>query len=79
VTNTSASEAEFVPGPFGAPLSVRDLPPPDTQRWVVRRKAEVVAPVRGGLLSINQACNRYNLTTEEFMAWQSSSSGRTPF
>jgi hypothetical protein len=70
VTNTSASEEEFVPGPFGAPLSVSNLPPPDTQRWVIRRKAEIVAAVRGGLLSLNEACDRYGLTTEEFMAWQ---------
>ena len=59
-------------GPFGVPLSASDLPPPDTQRWVVRRKAEVVAAVRGGLLSLDEACDRYSLTTEEFMAWQSS-------
>jgi hypothetical protein len=72
LTNISASETEFVPGPFGALLSVSDLPPPDTQRWVVRRKAEVLAAVRGGLLSIDQACNRYGLTNEEFMGWQSS-------
>jgi hypothetical protein len=70
VTNTTRSDGQFVPGPFGASLSVSDLPPPDTQRWVVRRKAEVVAAVQGGLLSIDQACARYGLTTEEFIVWQ---------
>ena len=72
MTHTSASDAKVVWGPFGVPLSASDLPPPDTQRWVVRRKAEVVAAVRGGLLSLDEACDRYSLTTEEFMAWQSS-------
>ena len=34
------------------------LPPPGTKRWVIRRKAEVVAAVRGGLLSLEEACSR---------------------
>ncbi|MDD3371869.1 MAG: DUF1153 domain-containing protein [Alphaproteobacteria bacterium] len=45
------------------------LPPPNTQRWVVRRKAQVVAAVRNGLLSFNEACERYNLSEEEFRSW----------
>ena len=59
-------------GPLGEPLTIADLPSPDTKRWVVRRKAEVVAAVRGGLLSLEEACNRYTLTVEEFLAWQQS-------
>jgi hypothetical protein len=69
---THTSDEKFVRGVFGAPLLASDLPPPDTQRWVIRRKAEIVAAVRGGLLSLDEACNRYGLTTEEFIAWQSS-------
>lgn len=61
---------QYVVGPTGTPLTLRDLPPPNTDRWVIRRKAEVVAAVRGGLLSIDDALNRYGLTTEEFSAWQ---------
>ena len=63
---------KFVIGPTGAPLTLSDLPPPDTQRWVIRRKAEVVAAVRGGLLTLDEACTRYSLTNEEFLAWQQS-------
>ncbi len=59
-------------GPTGAPLTLADLPPPDTGRWVIRRKAEVVAAVRGGLLSLEDALRRYDLTSEEFLAWQKS-------
>ena len=40
------------------------------KRWVPRRKAEVVAAVRGGLLTVDEAYERYRLTAEEFMAWQ---------
>ena len=49
-----------------------DLPPPETKRWVARRKALVVAAVREGALSLDDACRRYTLTVEEFLAWQSS-------
>ena len=61
---------KYVIGPTGTPLTIDDLPPPETQRWVIRRKAEVVAAVRGGLLSLDDACGRYRLTNEEFGAWQ---------
>ena len=45
------------------------LPPPDTQRWVMRRKAQVVAAVRSGILTFDEACERYRLSQEEFKAW----------
>lgn len=61
---------KYVIGPDGSPLTIADLPPPGTQRWVIRRKAEVVAAVRGGLLSLDEACNRYTLTVDEFLSWQ---------
>jgi hypothetical protein len=57
-------------GPLGEALTVETLPPPSTTRWVVRRKAEVVAAVNGGLLSVDEVCERYNLTAEEFAGWQ---------
>ena len=56
--------------PLGEPLTLATLPPAGTTRWVVRRKAEVVAAVNGGLLSIDDVCNRYGLTLEEFAGWQ---------
>ena len=60
----------YVIGPDGSPLTLADLPPPNTKRWVIRRKAEVVAAVRGGLLSLEDACKRYKLTIDEFLSWQ---------
>jgi hypothetical protein len=57
-------------GPLGEPLDLESLPSPGTVRWVIRRKAEVVAAVDGGLLSIDEVCQRYNLTLEEFAGWQ---------
>jgi hypothetical protein len=52
----------------GADLS--DLPSPDTERWVARRKAQVVQAVRNGRLTLEDACERYNLSPEEFLAWE---------
>jgi Protein of unknown function (DUF1153) len=63
---------KYVLGPDGSPLTLADLPAPGTKRWVIRRKAEVVAAVRGGLLSLEEACSRYMLTVEEFLDWQRS-------
>jgi hypothetical protein len=54
----------------GKPMTIEDLPPKTTKRWVIRRKAEVVAAVRGGLISLDDACNRYKLSVEEFLSWQ---------
>ncbi|MEN2494212.1 MAG: hypothetical protein TECD_00103 [Hyphomicrobiaceae bacterium hypho_1] len=66
------SHIRYVVGPDGGPLTIADLPPADTKRWVIRRKAEVVAAVRGGLLSMHEACFRYKLTVDEFLSWQRS-------
>ncbi len=57
-------------GPLGEPLSLDKLPPAETKRWVVRRKAEVVAAVAGGLLTMDEACHRYSISIEEFVSWQ---------
>ena len=62
----------FVLGPDGAPLSIADLPPSNTVRWVTNRKAQVVAAVVGGLLSMKEACSRYNLSRDEFLNWHQS-------
>jgi hypothetical protein len=71
-TRTNSRGEAYVIGPTGAPLTLKDLPPPNTGRWVIRRKAEVVAAVRGGLISLEDALMRYQLTSEEFAAWQRS-------
>jgi hypothetical protein len=64
------SGAKYVIGPDGRRLTLADLPSPDTQRWVMRRKAEVVVAVCGGLLSLDEACSRYTLNYDEFRSWQ---------
>jgi hypothetical protein len=60
----------FVVGPDGYAICLADLPPTPPRRWLRRRKAQVVAAVEGGLLTIEQACGRYHLTPNQFLDWQ---------
>jgi hypothetical protein len=66
----SQEAQNYVIGPTGRKLTLADLPAPGTMYWVDRRKAEVVAAVRGGLISFDQARTRYMLSAEEFISWQ---------
>lgn len=68
--DTLVTRPTEVTGPLGERMTRQDLPPVNTSRWIARRKAEVVAAVNGGLLSIREACERYDLTLEEFASWQ---------
>jgi hypothetical protein len=47
-----------------------ELPRPDIKRWTVRHKAAVILAVRVGMISLQEACLRYELSVEEFLAWQ---------
>jgi hypothetical protein len=69
--NRERARPKEVIGPEGEPLTMADLPPSTLTRWSVRRKAEVVAAVAGGLLSIDEACELYSLSLEEFTRWKS--------
>lgn len=57
-------------GPDGRKITLADLPEPGIRRWVTRRKAEVVAAVRGELLTREDACRRYEISEEEFQGWE---------
>jgi hypothetical protein len=66
----ASSSGLVVIGPDGYALTEKDLPPTSTKRWVIRRKAEVVAGVRAGLITLTEACERYSLSIDEFLSWQ---------
>jgi hypothetical protein len=70
MSDTLRPRVKYVIGPDGSPLTIADLPPASTKRWVIRRKAEVVAGVRNGIISLDEACGRYKLSIEEFLSWQ---------
>lgn len=61
-----------VMGPLGEALTLKNLPRQGETRWVARRKAEVVAAVDGGLISLEEALERYQLSLEEFSGWRRS-------
>ena len=46
------------------------LPPPTTQRWVKSRKLAVIKAIENGVLTDEQACQRYSLTAEELESWK---------
>lgn len=44
--------------------------PGRSERWTVRRKATLIVAVRGGWVPIEEICELYNLSVEEFLAWE---------
>jgi hypothetical protein len=70
MAETGQQRPTSVVGPNGTILTMDTLPPPNTRRWVARRKAEVVTAVRAGLMTFDEACTRYGLTAEEFASWE---------
>ncbi|MBX7146532.1 MAG: DUF1153 domain-containing protein [Alphaproteobacteria bacterium] len=51
-------------------ISKINLPSPQTKRWVINRKVLVVEAVRTGLITLEEVCQRYSLSVEEFIHWQ---------
>ena len=49
---------------------LRHLPAPEERHWLPRHKAAVVAAVRSGVLSLEEASKRYMLNDEEFHSWK---------
>jgi hypothetical protein len=54
----------------GGTRLIEQLPDPNIKRWSIRRKAAVVAAVRSGGITIEEACRVYQLSVEEFLFWQ---------
>jgi hypothetical protein len=47
-----------------------ELPPPNVRRWTIRRKAAVLNAIANGVLTREEACQRYQLSEEELASWQ---------
>ena len=62
-------DALFFIGPDGKQVRLAQLPPHDLKRWRPHHKAMVVAAVRHGLITIEEACRRYNLSNEGYLCW----------
>jgi hypothetical protein len=56
--------------PDGKIMTRADLPSKTTRRWVASRKAAVVRAVSAGLILRKEALERYRLSEEEFLEWE---------
>ena len=59
---------KHVVGPDGAPFTRGDLPK-DCSRWTARRKAAIVMALQNGLITLEELCERYGMTPEEYVEW----------
>jgi len=55
--------------PDGTVMTLSDLPPATTVRWVASRKAKVVRGVLYGLITQSDALKRYGISDDEFREW----------
>jgi Protein of unknown function (DUF1153) len=69
--NFRGTRLAYVVGPGGRVITTADLPSSGPIKWTARRKAELVLAVDGGLLSVETACRRYELSMDEFQGWRS--------
>ncbi len=53
----------------GTIISLSDLPPKETTRWVASTKAAVVKVFMAGLIEREEVLDRYGLSDEEFEIW----------
>ncbi|MFL6845207.1 MAG: DUF1153 domain-containing protein [Allosphingosinicella sp.] len=58
------------PAPAESPGAIPTIPPAGTRRWVAARKAQVVEAVQSGILRLDVALRRYDLSIEEFSLWK---------
>jgi hypothetical protein len=59
--------APYEADPFN---NMPEVPPASERRWTIRRKAAVVAAVRGGWMPIEEVCRLYSISVDEFVAWE---------
>jgi Protein of unknown function (DUF1153) len=62
-------DALFFIGQDGKQVKLGHLPASDRELFRPRHKAMVVAAVRHGLITVDEACRRYNLSTEGYLNW----------
>ena len=51
-------------------MTVKNLPSTNSIRWTIWRKTEVVAAVHNGVIGLDEACERYRMSVEEFRNWE---------
>ena len=56
-------------GTAGKSVTIDNLPPNNIKRWTFLPKSQVVLAVRRGLITREHACERYCISSEEFLSW----------
>ncbi|MEM0976706.1 MAG: DUF1153 domain-containing protein [Pseudomonadota bacterium] len=56
--------------PNGELLSLSDLPPTNTVRWVPQRKMTILRALHAGLITREEVCGRYALSEDELCEWE---------
>lgn len=67
---TTNPRMRYVMNAKGEPLTIADLPPSRTKRWTKAKKSDVVSAVRGGLISLDAACEMWGLRADQLLAWK---------
>jgi hypothetical protein len=55
---------------MGQRLDNLDLPPAGVRHWTAQRKAAVILAIRHKVISLWDACERYDLSAEELAEWE---------
>ena len=59
-----------IPDPSNDSIDAVPELPKSRQRWTARRKAGIIAAVRGGWVPTEEICDAYNVSVDEFLAWE---------
>ena len=62
----------YFTGPDGRQITSAQLPPSCARALFPKGKVLVVEAVRHGLISVEEACERYRLSTDEYLSLQRS-------
>ena len=53
----------------GIATTLAEFPVTIRQRWVMRRKAELLCAIHAGKITVEAACERFALSREELASW----------
>ena len=70
LSRLSKQKRKVAVGLRGNVIAPYDLLPAHGGRWTPQRKADLIAAILGGVITLDEAKARYALTTEELSEWR---------
>jgi hypothetical protein len=70
LSRLSKQKRRVAVGLRGNVIAPYDLPPAHGARWTPQRKADLIAAILGGVITLDEAKARYALTIEELSEWR---------